>query len=782
MTRNVKQLLSLIVAILMLTNMCITNVFAATTDEANNSSRYGVQKVWDDNNNEAGARPQSVTVELYANGEPTGQRAVLNESNNWAYTWESLDSNKSYQAVEIDLPQNYTVTSKQVPESKFVVTAYDRITKCNELIISVPTSDSELAYADFLVVSLTASVKDFGENEFIIWTENELSDANKAVIVGWIRQNGDALFQKIAVDTTIFLYNGGENLYSQFVTFEKDENQIVGTSLGAKAVWQQVLYGCGYAAPAYTELTNTYVPPVHTLGSIVVTKNATGAATPAGTTFQLQKLEGNDWANIGEAVAFSSFANNAYNFTGLEEGTYRIAESGAEVDGYTLETTYSANVVLTKTTADNGDTSVSNGSITVTNNYTEIHIPVHTLGSIVLTKNATGTVTPAATAFQLQKLSGDTWTNVGEAVEYSAFVDGAYTFAELAEGTYRVVESGAEVADFNLTTTYSDNVVLNKTTADNGDTSVDDGAIFVTNTYTEIYLPVHTLGSILITKNTSGATTPADATFQLQKMEGDERINVGEPVAYSAFVENAYTFTELEEGTYRVVESGAEIEEFRLETTYGENVVLTKTTAENGDTSVSSGSALVTNIYTPYIHTPGSITVNKIATGAATPAGATFQLQKLNGETWTNVGEAVAYSSFVNNAYKFAGLEEGTYRVVETSAEVEGFNLTTRYSADAVLEKATADNGDTTVSDGRISVTNVYTAETVEIPDEDVPLAPTPDDDDDDEIIEIPDEDVPMADVPKTGDPILQYVGLAITSGVAAIFVGKIGKKKEDEE
>ena len=50
------------------------------------------------------------------------------------------------------------------------------------------------------------------------------------------------------------------------------------------------------------------------------------------------------------------------------------------------------------------------------------------------------------------------------------------------------------------------------------------------------------------------------------------------------------------------------------------------------------------------------------------------------------------------------------------------------------------------------------------------------------DVIEIPDEDVPRADVPKTGDTILQYVGLAITSGVAAILVGKIGKKKEDEE
>ena len=64
------------------------------------------------------------------------------------------------------------------------------------------------------------------------------------------------------------------------------------------------------------------------------------------------------------------------------------------------------------------------------------------------------------------------------------------------------------------------------------------------------------------------------------------------------------------------------------------------------------------------------------------------------------------------------------------------------------------------------TVTNTY------VPVEEDPTEPE----------EIPDEDVPMTDIPKTGDPILQYVGLAITSGVAAILVGKIGKKKEDEE
>ena len=216
----------------------------------------------------------------------------------------------------------------------------------------------------------------------------------------------------------------------------------------------------------------------------------------------------------------------------------------------------------------------------------------------MVTKNASGATTPANAMFQLQKMEGNDWTNVGAAVAYSAFIDNAYTFADLEEGTYRVVESGAEVADFNLTTTYSDDVVLNKETAENGDTTVDNGSIFVTNTYTEIYLPVHTLGSIVVTKNASGAATPADATFQLQKMEGNEWVNVGEAVAFSKFVNNAYNFTGLEEGTYRVVESGAEVDVIAAFGTSGADVVLTKSTADNGDTSVSSGSYVVTNQYT----------------------------------------------------------------------------------------------------------------------------------------------------------------------------------------
>ena len=101
-----------------------------------------------------------------------------------------------------------------------------------------------------------------------------------------------------------------------------------------------------------------------------------------------------------------------------------------------------------------------------------------------------------------------------------------------------------------------------------------------------------------------------------------------------------------------------------------------------------------------------------------------------------------------------------------------------------VLTKTTEDDGDTSVNSGEISLVNEYEEEIIEIPEESVPEGPAPtdptEDEEDDEIIEIPEDDVPRADVPNTGDQILPFVGMAIASGAAAIFVGKFGKKEEE--
>ena len=64
-----------------------------------------VIKKWNDNNNESGNRPSSITVVLKKNGKEVGEQ-VLSEDNNWTYTWKKL--NKYENAKEI----TYTIEEK----------------------------------------------------------------------------------------------------------------------------------------------------------------------------------------------------------------------------------------------------------------------------------------------------------------------------------------------------------------------------------------------------------------------------------------------------------------------------------------------------------------------------------------------------------------------------------------------------------------------------------------------------------------------------------------------
>jgi hypothetical protein len=99
------------------------------------------------------------------------------------------------------------------------------------------------------------------------------------------------------------------------------------------------------------------------------------------------------------------------------------------------------------------------------------------------------------------------------------------------------------------------------------------------------------------------------------------------------------------------------------------------TTSASGTVAATSTASL-TNAYkptTPPVEpvTTGSLTVTKTFSGTvnnAAPDGftASFQLEKQNGDAWTNSGSSVNYSSFSNGAYTFDNLVPGTYRVTET--------------------------------------------------------------------------------------------------------------------
>ena len=64
--------------------------------------------------------PNEVTVELLKD-EIVIETVTLNKENNWEYTWEQIEASDEYNVKEINVPEGYTPTYKQI-ENTFIIT------------------------------------------------------------------------------------------------------------------------------------------------------------------------------------------------------------------------------------------------------------------------------------------------------------------------------------------------------------------------------------------------------------------------------------------------------------------------------------------------------------------------------------------------------------------------------------------------------------------------------------------------------------------------------------
>lgn len=71
-----------------------------------------VIKIWKDNNNKDKMRPDYIEVGLYGNGQ-LKEIVVLNNLNNWSYTWSDLSKDVVWNVEEIRVPDNYRMTSER---------------------------------------------------------------------------------------------------------------------------------------------------------------------------------------------------------------------------------------------------------------------------------------------------------------------------------------------------------------------------------------------------------------------------------------------------------------------------------------------------------------------------------------------------------------------------------------------------------------------------------------------------------------------------------------------
>ena len=115
-----------------------------------------VKKVWDDKENYEGLRPDSVTINLYANGESVDS-VELNEENEWKYTWSVLAYDEDGEAIE------YTIDEEKVEgyDTAILGNAEEGFTVINthsgtggDVPENPDTGDNVLTYIAMMIISL----------------------------------------------------------------------------------------------------------------------------------------------------------------------------------------------------------------------------------------------------------------------------------------------------------------------------------------------------------------------------------------------------------------------------------------------------------------------------------------------------------------------------------------------------------------------------------------------------------------------------------------------------
>ena len=92
-----------------------------------------VEKKWDIIN--SSTRPNEVTIELLKDKEVI-DTIILNDENNWTYTWYQIVESESYSVKEKNVPDGYTDTYRQVG-NKFIVTNTKTLVQTGQNILII---------------------------------------------------------------------------------------------------------------------------------------------------------------------------------------------------------------------------------------------------------------------------------------------------------------------------------------------------------------------------------------------------------------------------------------------------------------------------------------------------------------------------------------------------------------------------------------------------------------------------------------------------------------------
>ena len=684
------------------------NGYTITNTHAPAKTSVTVSKVWQDNNDQDGIRPNDITVKLLSNGADTGKTLVLNQGNNWTGSFAELDKFQAgkeivYTVAELevagytsvisgDATNGYTITNTHTPEVVEVAGSktWDdnnnqdgarpesitiNLLKGGEVIETVTVTEEDGWAWSFenlpkyenggtpISYSITENaVKDYTTeyNGYNVVNTHAPEKTSVTVTKAWADSNNQdgirpnditvKLLSNGADTGKTLVLNQGNNWTGSFAELDKFQagKEIVYTVAELEVAGYTSVIS-GDATNGYT-ITNTHTPEVVEVAGSKTwdDNNNQDGARPESITINL--LKGGE---VIETVTVTEEDGWAWSFENLpkyENGgtpiSYSITENAVkdyttEYNGYNVVNTHApekTSVTVTKAWADsNNQDGIRPNDITVK-----------------LLSNG------ADTGKTLVLNQGNNWTgSFTELDKFQAGAEIAYTVEEITVEGYETVITGTMAGGFTITNSHTPETVSvegAKTWVDNDD---QDGA------------------------------RPESITINLLKGgEVIETVTVTEADGWAWSFENLPKY----ENHGKLVEyaiTEAAVEDYSTEYN-GFNVTNTHTPAQ---TSVTVSKAWQDSNDQDGLR-PEAITVALLANGVDT--GKTLVLNETN--NWTgSFTELDKFEAGVVINYTVAEISVPGYATVITGTQAEGYTITNSHTPATVSvegAKTWVDNDD----------------------------------------------------------------------------------------
>jgi hypothetical protein len=276
-----------------------------------------VQKVWNDGEGEN--RPDSVSVQLYANGVATGDKIILTSDNAWEYTWDDLakcdsDGNEIDYTVEEDSVDGYRTEVEETSTNDFTITN---------------------------TAQTSVSVKK-------VWNDNDSATRPDSVQVQ-LYANGEATGDKITLNAD----NDWSYTWSDLDKYDEDAAEITyAVQEDSVSGYITAITSDGAGSFTITNTKTTSIPDTNTKKiSIPVTKKWVGDAGESatvhlfanGTEVGSATLTADDnWTYIFEDLAQADSNGNEITYTLTEDAIdgYESSITGDAENGFVVTNTY----------------------------------------------------------------------------------------------------------------------------------------------------------------------------------------------------------------------------------------------------------------------------------------------------------------------------------------------------------------------------------------------------------------------------------------------------------